>query len=302
MQKVFDVHTHFNTETSRVAEDSASIGFTVTNRSSGEHLASMERLGISFSLISCPTLKFLDQPDACQDYCRQVNDTGAAIRDANPDRIAFAASLPLPDVAAAVAELERVWNTLGASAVCLTSNYSGRYLGDPSFEPLFDELDRLHCPILLHPVTPPAFPKSPITGQILPMFEFIADTTRTLLDMIAAGTLSRHPNLKVVVPHSGSCLPVALDRMKGVLQSMGRPFEIPLSQLYFDLACDAFPHGVPILLTWTQSDHIVYGTDYPAIPEFVLRQHLKNAIECPELAGQTEDALWNNAQRLFTRK
>lgn len=302
MKKIYDVHTHFNTETSRIAEDSASIGFTVTNRSIEEHLESMDRLGVSFSLISCPTLKFLDQPDACRDYCRQVNDTGAGIRDAHPDRIAFAATLPLPDVAAAVAELKRAWNTLGASAVCLSSNYAGMYLGDPALEPLFDELNQLQCPVLLHPIAPPAFPKTPITGKILPMFEFIADTTRTVLDMITAGTLTRHPNLKVVVPHSGSCLPVALDRMKGVMQGMGRPFEIDLKQLYFDLACDAFPHGVPILMTWAEADHILYGTDYPAIPEFVLRQHLQNTMECPQLAGYTDDVLWNNAQKLFTRK
>ena len=98
-------------------------------------------------------------------------------------------------------------------------------------------------------------------------------------------TLNRHPEVKVVVPHSGSCLPVALDRFYGIMRVKGENVTVPLDQLYFDLACDAFPRGVPILLTLTDPAHILYGTDYPAIPEPVLKGHLHSAMTCPQLQG-----------------
>ena len=74
---------------------------------------------------------------------------------------------------------------------------------------------------------------------------------------------------------------------------------IPLEQLYFDLACDSFPNGVPILLTMTDPSHILYGTDFPAIPEPVLEKHLYSAKTCPQLAGSLEDVFWKNGEELF---
>lgn len=302
VQRVFDVHTHFTIETSAIAEDAKDIGFAVMNKSTDEHLAFMDRLGITYSLLSCPTLKYLDDPQRCLDYVRQVNNAGAEIKKNYPDRMGFAASLPLPYVDAAVEELRRAWNELGASAVCLCSNYEGMYLGDDRLEPLFDALEDLGCPVIVHPAAPQVYPKAPITGQVLPMYEFITDTTRTFLDIFASGTLLRHPSVKMVVPHSGSCLPVALDRFHGIMRAQGRDLEVPLDQLYFDLACDAFPRGVPILLQLTEPSHILYGTDYPAIPEMVLKAHLQNAKDCPQLQGHVDDVLWNNAAGLFGRK
>jgi 6-methylsalicylate decarboxylase len=43
--------------------------------------------------------------------------------------------LPLPDVDAALAELALALDVLGLDGVMLLSNYAGRYLGDPSFDP-----------------------------------------------------------------------------------------------------------------------------------------------------------------------
>ncbi|MBO5657498.1 MAG: amidohydrolase [Agathobacter sp.] len=299
--KVFDLHTHFTIETSAVSEDSTKIGFVVENKSTQEHLDAMDRLGITFSLVSCPTLKYLDDKDKCVAYCRQVNDAGAALVKEHPDRFGFAASLPLPFVEESIAELRRAYTELGAMAVGMCSNYNGMYLGDTALLPLFDAMNELGCVALLHPAAPLEYPKGPITGKILPMYEFITDTTRTLLDLFATGTLDSRPNVRLVIPHTGSCLPIAIDRFWGVLRSQGKNANLPLNQLYFDLACDAYPRAVPILLTLTDTNHICYGTDYPAIPEFVLKRHMDNTHNCPSFEGVLEDVLWNNAAKLFAR-
>ena len=302
MHQIIDLHTHFTIETGSISEDAERIGFEVENKSIADHLYAMDRLGISHAVLSCPTLKYLDDPSACETYCRQVNDTGAAIVHSNPDRFSFAAVLPLPDVAAAVAEADRAITELGACAVGMCSNYNGMYLGDENLIPLFDFLDKAGCTILLHPAPPPVWPERPITGKILPMYEFITDTTRTVLDLIDSGMLSTHPNVRIVVPHTGSCLPVALDRYYGIMRSLGKYRKAPLEQIYYDLACDAYPHAVPILLTWTDSTHIVYGTDFPAIPLQVLENHMRQTLSHPELEDHLEDVLWKNAARLLINR
>lgn len=296
---IIDVHTHFSIETSAVAEDAEKIGFAVENKSADDHLAAMDRLGITKAILSCPTQKYLDDEEACAAYCRKVNEAGAKITQQNPDRFSFVAALPLPYADRAVEELRYAITTLGAAGVSLCSNYEGMYLGDPSLEELYEVIERTGLPIILHPAAPPAFPTKPVTGKILPMFEFIADTTRTLLDIFSAGVLNRHPGIRMIVPHSGSCLPVALDRYYGVMAAKGGCEEVPIDQLYFDLACDAYPRGVKILQTLTDTKHILYGTDYPAIPEHVLMRHIKNTLNCEEFTGCIEDILWKNAKSIF---
>ncbi len=299
--KVFDVHTHFTIETSKISEDTKHLGYTVENKSTQYHLELMERLGINFSLVSCPTLKYLDDKDRCVEYCRKVNDAGAALVKEHPDKFGFAAILPLPYVEEAIIELRRAVKDLGAMAVSMCSNYAGMYLGDSQLLPLFDAMEELQSVVLLHPAMPQDFPKEPITGKVPPMFEFITDTTRTLLDLFAAGTLDTRKNIKLVIPHTGSCLPIAIDRFWGVLRGQGKDANVPLEQLYFDVACDAYPRAVPILLTLTDTNHIFYGSDYPAIPEPVLKRHMENTLSCPSFDGVVENILWNNAAKLFSK-
>lgn len=298
---IIDMHTHFSVETSRFSEDADVIGYAVENKSLGEHLDMMNELGISWSLLSCPTLKYLDQRERCASYCREVNDAASAVCVQHPDRFGFAALLPLPHIADALSELRRAAALPGMHAVGLCSNYLGMYLGDSRLEPLFDLMDELALTAVLHPAAPPVYPAAPVTGKVLPMFEFIVDTTRTMLDLFAAETLLRHPNIRLVIPHTGSCLPVAYDRFHGILRVQNRDVEVPMDQLYFDLACDAYPRAVPSLLNLTDTKHIVYGSDFPAIPLPVLRRHVDMIRNCPEFRDCLDDILCNNAHELLRR-
>ncbi len=295
---VVDVHTHFSIETSPVSGDAEKLGYRVENRSITEHLAVMDALGIDVAVLSCPTIKYTLERPCCIRYIREVNKEGSRLSREYPQRFVFAAALPLPFIPDALEELECA-KAEGACAAALVSNYEGMYLGDQRLEPLWTKLESLDMPVLLHPAAPQVYPSGPVTGKILPMFEFIVDTTRSVIDMICSGVFSRHPGLKVVVPHAGSCLPVALNRMRNVMLGTGRDVSLPVENLWYDLACDSFPQGVPILLEWTAPDHILYGTDFPAIPLPVLKDHLYAARTSPRLALFQEEILWKNAQALF---
>ena len=96
------------------------------------------------------------------------------------------------------------------------------------------------------------------------MYEYPAETTRAVVNMLARNVLVRYPNLKVAVPHCGSFLPLALPRMKSILPAMVAQgymqpidWEGNLSRLYFDLAGNPTIEVLHSLLTLTTPDHIL---------------------------------------------
>ena len=141
----------------------------------------------------------------------------------------------------------------------------------------------------------------------LASYEYLAETTRAILNMVAHNVLVRYPDLKVVVPHCGSFLPNALPRFKGLLpvmvkQGYMQPVDVDanLSRLYFDLAGAATDDAIDMLLTITEPSHILYGSDYPYVAASALIG-AKKALET-RLAGhglEPQDIFTNNAARLF---
>lgn len=241
---------------------------------------------------------------------RACNEYGARLKAAYPDRFRFCAALPLPDVESAVAEAIYALDTLGADGVKLATNSRGQYLGDEALDPLMEVLDSRQAVILIHPHKPVPV-NEPLTGRVpLAACEYLAETTRALMNMLARNLLVRYPHVKVVVPHCGSFLPLAVPRMKAIMPalqargSMGEvDMEANLSRLYYDLAGAASPAVIRTLLTITTPDHILYGSDYPYQPAEVLTRNLRQLEEALEADGElsayADLFLHENAARLF---
>jgi 6-methylsalicylate decarboxylase len=103
-----DVHAHFLPRSYRDALDRAGIehpdGFPfVPNWSVDSALARMDELGIAHALlsISSPGLSFV-AAEQRTGLARAVNEDGAGAVRSHPHRLGFFASLPLPDVDAAL--------------------------------------------------------------------------------------------------------------------------------------------------------------------------------------------------------
>ena len=165
---------------------------------------------------------------------RRVNEVSAKVKQQYPGRFKFCAALPLPDVDAAIREAIYALDTLGADGV---------NLGDEELDPLMKVLDERNAVIIIHPHRPTPYPEKIIATTPLAMYEYPAETTRAVVNMLARNVLVRYPNLKIIVPHCGSFLPLALPRMKSILPAMVAQgymqpidWEANLSRLYFDLA------------------------------------------------------------------
>jgi len=236
------------------------------------HVEVLDRLGIgtAFLSISSPGVHFGDDA-AARDLARTVNDAGRRAVEAHPGRFGLLAALPLPDVDGALAEIAVALDSLHADGVALLTNAGGRYLGDAALEPVFDELDRRHARVLIHPTSPPCWEHTSL-GRPRPMIEFLFDTTRAVTNLVLNGTVARHPNIVFIVPHAGAALPVVADRILAFSRVLGdvdpaTAVERDLASLHYDLAGFPIPRQLDALLALTTSDHLHYGSDYPFTPE-----------------------------------
>jgi len=171
-------------------------------------------------------------------------------------------------------------------------------------------LNERHAVIIIHPHRPTPYPENIVKTTPLAMYEYPAETTRAVANMLARNVLVRYPNLKVVVPHCGSFLPLAIPRMKSILPAMisngyMQPidWEGNLSRLYYDLAGNPTAEVIRALLTITSPEHILYGSDYPYLPASILTRNLKQLkatlFSDKRLSQHIEKILFQNAQYLF---
>ena len=138
---------------------------------------------------------------------RRINEYTADLVAKQPDRFGGFATLPLPDIEGALVEAEYALGTLHADGVVLMASYTGKYLGDPAFEPLWAELDRRHAVVFEHPGDTPGQPLIPPAAGVAPaMANFPFETTRTAIQLVLNGVVDRYPGLRIILSHAGGFL------------------------------------------------------------------------------------------------
>ena len=308
-QGVVDVHSHIITPEFVSSLDSEGRvmdeGFPLPKYDVANHLAWMNEVGVQTSVLTLAA----PQPTSA-DVVRQTNEAAARIKKEHPGRFKFCAALPLPDVNAAIREAIYALDTLKADGIKLATNVGGQYLGAPELDTLFSVLNERKAVVILHPHRPEPVNRQVMQQTPLAMQEYLSETTRAVSNMISRNVLARYHHIKVVVPHCGAYLPLAVPRMKSltpVMQANKMVGEIDwdanLRTLYYDLAGAHSPEVIRMMLTITTPDHLLYGSDYPYVAPQVLMQSLAKMkqylSEETDLASFREKILYQNAHQLF---
>lgn len=310
-QGVIDVHSHIITpeflsslqEEGRLLDE----GFPLPKYDVASHLKWMDEAGIQTSVLTLAA----PQPSSAT-VIRSTNEVAAQLKRAYPGRFLFCAALPLPDVKAAVDEAIYALDHLGADGVKLATNVGGQYLGTPALDTLFSVLNERHAVVILHPHRPEPVNREVMKQTPLAMQEYLSETTRAVANMITRNLLARYPNVKVVVPHCGAYLPLAVPRMKSLTAVMQAnklvgeiDWEANLNGLYYDLAGAHSPEVIRMMLTITTPDHLLYGSDYPYVAPQVLTAGLARMkqylLEEADLKAYKDMFLFDNAIKLFNK-
>jgi 6-methylsalicylate decarboxylase len=129
------------------------------------------------------------------------------------------------------------------------------------------------------------------------------DTTRAVVNLVLNGTVARHPDIEVIVPHAGATLPMIADRVAAfsLLLRVDPSVDVlrDLGRLHFDLAGFPIPRQLDALLTLTTIEHLHYGSDYPFTPEFVAAMAGERLDDAGDPRGFLIDSLRMNTERLF---
>lgn len=316
-QAVIDVHSHIIPQSylAVLTQHDALLeeGFPLPQWDVKNQLRWMEEAGVKTSVLTlaAPQPYFGDIQESWK-IIRQINEESARIKREYPDRFLWCATLPLPDVKAAIEEARYALDTLHADGIKLATNVRGQYLGAPELDSLMAFLSERQAVVILHPHKPEPISKQVMVQTPLAMQEYLSETTRAVANMISRNVLARYPNIKVIVPHCGAYLPIAIPRMKLLTPVMQQAkligeidWERNLASLYYDLAGSHSPEAIRLLLTITTPSHLLYGSDYPyVVPQMLTGSlvRMKDYLSSDsELQPYKDMILWKNAQELFEK-
>lgn len=308
-QGVIDVHSHIITPEFVSALDKEGRlldeGFPLPKYDMTEHLKWMDEAGVQTSVLTLAA----PQPSSAE-VVRQTNEAAARIKREHPGRFLFCAALPLPDVSKAIEGAKYALDVLKADGIKLATNVGGQYLGAPELDTLFSFLNERKAVVILHPHRPEPVNRQVMQQTPLAMQEYLSETTRAVSNMISRNVLARYNHIKVVVPHCGAYLPLAIPRMKSLTPVMQAnkmvgeiDYEANLRALYYDLAGAHSPEVIRMMLTITTPAHLLYGSDYPYVAPQVLTQSLARMKQYlsteSDLAPFREMILYQNANQIF---
>jgi predicted TIM-barrel fold metal-dependent hydrolase len=294
-----DVHHHVVPP--QYADDSLPIKVPNTET----QLESMDHWRIRRAITSLTPRLMLKNLNRLREVARTCNEFQARMALEHPSRFGAFALLPLPDVDGALEEITYALDILHLDGVGLFSSVNDRYLGDPLFDPVFEELNRRNAVTFIHPTHCEA---PPATNLGAPPFvvEYVFDTTRAVVNLIFTSTLKRCPDIRFIIAHGGGTVPFIAQRismLEGHRYAKGVSDVIPtLKALYYEIASTTAGYALRSLQEVADPTHILWGSDLP----FVYGKRLQDEVDHWEAydgfsADQRMAVEQENAVRLFPR-
>jgi predicted TIM-barrel fold metal-dependent hydrolase len=286
-------------------------------------LKALDEFGDYVQVLSMPMppLEVLGGPDETPQLAREAND-GLADLVENEDRfIAFAAALPMNNPDAAVAELIRAVDELGAKGVQIHSNVGGKPLDAPEFAPIFEEIAKRDAVIWLHPSRDATFSDYQTEDRSLYeiwwTFGWPYETSVAMSRLVFSGLFDRLPDIKIITHHMGAMIPYFTGRVGygwdqlgtrtsdkdyfALLESMPkRPIDY-FHDFYADTALFGAFAGMRCGLDFFGVDKVVFASDMPFEPSpgLYARETIKGIEEMGLSSDQKEQIYRGNAERLL---
>lgn len=231
-------------------------------------LDAMDRHGVATAVLSLSTPGvWFGDAEAARRTARQCNDYAAELARSHPRRFGLFSALPLPDTEGSLREVEYAFDVLKADGVGLLTSYGDKWLGDPAYQPVFEELSRRQAVVFVHPTTPTCC-RTLMPGIATVMAEVPQDTTRTVISLLFSGTFTRFPSIRFIFCHAGGSVPVVAARMtqygpKDLIEKLPHGVDYELKRLYYDIAVSGHRPAIAALTSFIPMSQILFGSDFP---------------------------------------
>jgi predicted TIM-barrel fold metal-dependent hydrolase len=241
-------------------------------------LADMDRAGIDVGVIfPSAGLHFaaIERPSVCRALCSAYNNWLFDFCTPDRRRLRAAALVPQHDPAEAAVEARRAVVELNCAGVMLRPNpINGRTLDDPSFDPLWQTLEELDAPLILHEATTMNVPQAGRDRYTNYMFLHVVthphEHQMAMMSLICGRVLERFPGLRVAFVESGcGWVPYWLERLEQHIDYWGHA-SVPLAMRpreYFARQCYVSPFAdeahLPQVIQSIGDENLIYTSDYP---------------------------------------
>jgi aminocarboxymuconate-semialdehyde decarboxylase len=238
------------------------------------HLDRMDRQGVEVSVLSLlGSFCWIESqpPEEAGPLCRKVNDGLSAICRKHPGRFAAFAALPLTDMSASAAELDRALGLPGMIGAQIPGNYLLTRKDAEAMRPLLEVANRECAVLFVHhgPRPGDAFPKvggdTDNARRRNGTLDMQASLSSVMVTLCLTDILAPYPDASVVVHNLGGNLPYEVERMDHRCLLDTPEEELPSSRIgkakvYVD--CNSFgAHAIEAAVRLYGAERIVCGTD-----------------------------------------
>jgi aminocarboxymuconate-semialdehyde decarboxylase len=243
---------------------------------------------------------FSDLPkEEGRDAAMLWNEEMAWVQKKHPGRIWASAAVPLVDTATAIEVMDHAINKLGLMGINLPGSVGqGGRIDDERLEPFYDRVEALGIPMFMHP-TDAVFTDilDGYDGALYLSLGRVIDVSVSAYRMVLSGIMERHPELKIVMSHTGGALPYQSGRMdkNSGKAKLPHPPSTYIKRMYTDTVS---PHmlGMKFAVEYYGVDHVMYGSDYPCWSPAAA---LKYFAEIGLSQADQEKILYSNARRIL---
>jgi len=265
-----DVHHHHTPPPYLAAITARNVPGPVRDWTPEKSIADMDQAGVATAItsITTPGVWFGDSAPARR-LARECNEYAARLVADFPGRFGMFAVMPMPYVEGTLREIAYALDTLKADGIALLTSYSDKWLGDPTFTPVMEELNRRRAIVYTHPTT------ANCCGNLIPdvpesIIEWGTDTTRTIASLVFSGAAARFRDVKLIFSHGGGTLPFLTERFvrlpqinKSLAARVPNGVEAELKRFYYDTAQAFNPYTMPSFRKFVPTSQILFGTDFP---------------------------------------
>jgi predicted TIM-barrel fold metal-dependent hydrolase len=272
-------------------------------------LSYMEQHDISACVLSDPESANHARGQEARDIARRVNETLADIVSRRPSRLGAVATLPGQDADGAVAEIAYALDVLKLDGVSTSTSINDVYLGEPQFDPWFEELNRRGSTLFVHPTFTKAT-QTLLIGLNPSVLEFMFDTTRMIANMVATGAKKRFSNIQIISTHGGGTIPYLVNRIQMLEHAFGvgpgrlelSPEEVRegIASFCYDLTAATSEAQLGAILKLVPVSQLVIGLDFPFMPNSTFAPAIADIGRYPAFnKADLQSLSYGNAGRLY---